>query len=221
MGRLTAAAVACLAAASLVIAPQWVLASPTRPGAPCAHGYSYGGYASRAGVHGVAATISATHAPTVTSGHAAAWVGVGGIHEARSGASAWLQTGIAAFPGRGLRLYIEAVSFRQERTFLDLGPAAPGHRYRFAVVETSPDTWQAALDGRGVGRPAYLPTGGSAWRAVATSESWAAGRARCNTFSYRFDQVSVLAGPAWSPLAEAQRIGNGVSRDGDGFSAVS
>jgi hypothetical protein len=215
------AAAACLAVASLVIAPQWVLASPRRPTAPCTHGYSYAGYASRGGVRGVAATIAAARAPRVASGHAAGWIGVGGIHEARGGASAWLQAGIAAFPGRGLHVYVEEVSFGQRRTFVDLGPAAPGRRHRFVVVETSPDVWQATVDGRVAGTPAYLPTNGGPWPAIATAESWAAGHARCNTFSYRFDDLSVLGRAGWTSLGGAQLVGHRVMRDDRGFSATS
>jgi hypothetical protein len=220
MGRLMVVAAACLAVASLVVAPQWVLASPSKASAPCPRGYTYGGYATRAGVRGVAASIAAKRFPKVTSGHAAAWVGVGGVHEARGGANAWLQAGIAAFPGRGPHLYVEEVSYGEVREFLELAPAARGRRYRVAVVETQPDLWQATIDGRAVGPPAFLPTGGGSWRGVATAESWAAGRAGCNSFGYRFDQVSVLGASGWSRLTEAQVVGRNVRRDRRGFSAT-
>ena len=219
MGRLAVAAAAGLAA--LVLAPHIVFASPARPAAACARGYSYGGYASRTGVRGAAASIAATRVPTVASGHAAAWVGVGGVHQARGGSSAWLQAGVAAFSGQGLRLYVEEVSAGRQREFSDLGRAEPGRRYRVAVVETAPDVWQATVEGRAVGEPAYLPTGGESWRAVATAESWTAGPRRCNSFDYRFDRVAVLAGLGWTPLADAQLVGRGVSREGAGFSAAS
>jgi hypothetical protein len=221
MGRLTVAAAAGVAVASLVVAPQWVLASPTPGGggAPCARGYSYAGYASRAAVRGVVASISATRVPTVASGHAAAWVGVGGVHQARGRESAWLQVGIAAFPGRGLHLYVEAVSLGQARRFLDLGAAAPARSYRVAVVETGPDLWRASIDRRPVGKPAYLPAGTGAWRGIATAESWADGRVRCNRFGYRFERVTTLGATGWNALSEAQLIGRGVIRDLNGFSA--
>jgi hypothetical protein len=217
--RLTVAAAACLAAASLIFAPQWVLASPARHSAPCVHGYSYGGYASRDGVAGIAASVAARGVASVASGHAAAWVGVGGVHQGPRGSNAWLQAGLAAFPGRGLRLYVEEVSPGQAREFVDLGPASVGRSYRVAVTETAPDVWQASLDRRAVGRPAYLPTGGGAWRGVATAESWTAGRAACNSFSYRFDRVSVIRGSSWRTLGDGELVGRGVSRDRYGFSA--
>jgi hypothetical protein len=210
---------ACLAVATFVVAPTWVFASTPKPAAAgCARGYSYGGFASRNGVRGVTASISAERRPAVSSGHAAAWIGVGGIHEARGGANAWLQAGIAAFPHTGLRLYVEEVSLGKQRRFFDLGPAAVGRSYRVAVVETGSDVWQATLDGHAVGEPAYLPTGGGSWRGVATAESWAAGRAACNSYGYRFTGVAVLQ-QTWSALADAETLGRGVSRSGAGFAA--
>jgi hypothetical protein len=218
---LAVVAATCLAVATFVIAPSWVFASTSKPSAVgCARGYTYGGLASRGGVRGVSASIVAQRLPTVTSGHAAAWVGVGGIHEARGGASAWLQAGVAAFPHTGLRLYVEEVSFGKQRHFVDLGPAAVGRSYRVAVVETGRDLWQANVDGRTVGEPAYLPTGGGSWRGVATAESWAAGRAACNSYGYRFDRVAVLDRD-WSAVTRAETLGRGVDRTAGGFAAAS
>ncbi|TML40167.1 MAG: hypothetical protein E6G25_06055, partial [Actinobacteria bacterium] len=94
------AAAAFAAAASSIVAPS--LASPSQATVgPCRHGYAYAGYAGRDGADGVAATISATAPSSVPTGHAAAWVGVGGIHAGPDGASEWLQAGIAAFPRVG------------------------------------------------------------------------------------------------------------------------
>ncbi len=127
------------------------------------HGYSYAGYASRDGVSGVAARIRALRMPSVQSGHAAGWVGVGGIHEGPGGASEWLQAGIAAFPGAGLRLYVESVSRGDGRRFVDLGRAvvgrwAAGHAacnryaYRFDGVSVShASDWSALGDAEAVG----------------------------------------------------------------------
>jgi hypothetical protein len=205
------AAAACVAVASLVAAP-----APASPGAgvrSCARGYSYAGYAGREGSSQVAATIAALSAPSVETGHAAAWVGVGGIHAGRGGKSEWLQAGLAAFPRTGLRLYVESVSRGRRRRFVDLGPAAVGRGYRFSVRETRADIWRAFVNGRAVGKPAYLPTAGGSWRPVVTAESWAAGRASCNRYVYRFGAVSV-------GIARAATIGAPVARARAGFSAT-
>ncbi len=218
--RRAVVAAALVAVASLVVAPS--LASRSQASVvPCIHGYSYAGYASRNGVDGVAARISALRMPSVQTGHAAAWVGVGGIHEGPGGASEWLQAGVAAFPRVGLRLYVEAVSRGERRRFVELGPAVLGRRYRVRVVKTGRDVWRAFVNGRAVGAPAYLPTTRGSWRAVVTAESWAAGRAACNRYAYRFDRVSVSQGASWAALADAETVGAGVSRDRSGFSATS
>jgi hypothetical protein len=213
------AAAACVAVVSLIVAPS--LAAPSQASVrPCTHGYSYAGYAGRDGASGVAATISAPAAPTVLTGHAAAWVGVGGIHAGPGGASEWLQAGIAAFPRVGLRVYVEETTRGEARRFVDLGPAVIGRRYRMRVAETGHDLWRAFVNDRPVGGPAYLPTGGNSWRPVATAESWAAGRAACNRYAYRFDAVSALHAGRWRGFAGAERIGAAGGRARSGFSAI-
>ena len=209
MGCRAVAAAACVAVASLVAAPA--PASPRVSLATCPQGYRYAGYAGRDGSDDVSATIAALSRPSVATGHAAAWVGVGGIHAGRGNASEWLQAGLAAFPRLGLRLYVEEVSRGQARRFVDLGPAVVGRRYRIRVRETGLDVWRAFVDGRAVGRPAYLPPDAGSWRPVVTAESWAAGSAFCNLYAYRFDDVSVR-------LGDAERIGARITRDRSGFS---
>jgi hypothetical protein len=225
VGRVTVAGAALLAVASLIVSPSWVLASPSKATrAACTRGYSYAGFASREGVRGVAASITATELPTVASGHAAAWIGVGGVHEGLDGANEWLQAGIAAFPKTGLRLYVEEVSRGFPRRFVDVGPASRGHSYRIQVVEEARDLWLASIGGRVVGGPAYLPTGGGSWRAVTTTESWAAGRSTCNRYSYRFDRLSVFSGVSWQTPAGSDRLGAPAARvtgGAAGFSAAS
>lgn len=203
------ATAACIAVGSLVAAPA--PASPWAGLRPCTSGYSYSGYAGREGSDDVSAAISAPSLPSVSTGHAAAWVGVGGVHTGLGHASEWLQAGLAAFPRHGLRLYVEDVSRGQARRFVDLGPAVVGRRYRFRVRETGANVWTAFVDGRAVGRPAFLPTGGGSWRPIVTAESWAAGSAACNRYAYRFEDVSV-------GLGGAERIGAPTMRDRSGFS---
>jgi hypothetical protein len=203
----------------LVVPPSPASPSPAGAGA-CTHGYSYSGLAGRDGVSGVAATIFTSELPVVSSGHAAAWVGVGGIREGLGNASEWLQAGIAAFPTAGLHVYVEEVSRGSARRFTDLGPALVGRRYRVRVIETGRDVWRAFVDGQPVGRPAYLPTAGGSWRPVATAESWSTARSPCNRFAYRFEAVSKLQAGTWRSLGEAERLGRSVTRKPSGFSAL-
>ena len=157
MGCRAVAAAACVAVASLVAAPA--PASPRVGLATCAQGYRYAGYAGRDGSDDVSATIAALSRPSVATGHAAAWVGVGGIHAGRGNASEWLQAGLAAFPRLGLRLYVEEVSRGQARRFVDLGPAVVGRRYRIRVRETGLDVWRAFVEGAAVDHPDRDPFG--------------------------------------------------------------
>jgi hypothetical protein len=210
VGSRAVATAACVAVASLVAAPA--PASPRTGVVPCTTGYSYSGYAGRNGSDDVSAAIAAQSRPSVATGHAAAWVGVGGVHAGPGSANEWLQTGLAAFPRLGLRLYVEEVSRGEARRFVDLGAAVVGRSYRFRIRETGNDVWRAFVDGRAVGRPAYLPTGGGSWRPVFTAENWAGGGAGCNRYAYRFANVSVR-------LGGAERIGARVTREGSGFSA--
>ena len=212
------AAAAFAAVASSIVAPS--LASPSQAiVGPCRHGYTYAGYAGRDGAAGVAATISAIAPASVPTGHAAAWVGVGGIHAGPDGANEWLQAGIASFPRVRPRVYVEAVSHGEARRFHDLGPAVVGRRYRVRVVETGRDVWRAFVNGHAVGGPAYLPTAGGSWRPVVTAESWAAGHGACNRYAYEFDAVSTLQTGHWGRLAAAESIGTRVTGNRSSFSA--
>ena len=211
MRRLIAVTAAVLAAASLTVAPAWVRAAPAGTSA-CA-GYAYGGYASRGGVHGIAATVTAVTNPVVASGHAAAWVGVGDKRR-------WLQVGVAAFPRVGLRLYLESRTPGRARSFVDLGPAASGSRYRIAVRETAPDVWAATIEGRAAGREVSLPAPHGAWRGIATAETWSSGDASCSSYGYRFDGVAVLGSSGWIPLTSAERVGHAVRGTSPAFVAA-
>jgi hypothetical protein len=88
------------------------------------------------------------------------------------------------------------------------------------VAEVRANVWQATIDGRPVGRAAYLPPLQGRWRAVATTESWRAGRAGCNHFAYRFESVSVL-GSTWQGLTRAARVGQAIPAGPNAFSARS
>jgi hypothetical protein len=89
------------------------------------------------------------------------------------------------------------------------------------VRETGAGIWRAFVDGRAVGPLAYLPTAAGAWRPMATAESWAAGRAGCNRYAYRFERVAALQRNRWAALANAERIGAVAHGDASAFSTSS
>jgi len=52
----------------------------------------------------VRATITALRQPSVSAGHAAGWIGVGGPGAGPNGEAMWLQTGVAALPGTPVKI---------------------------------------------------------------------------------------------------------------------
>ena len=75
------------------------LAAASSATACAQNGWGYAAVVGRIPSHGVAATLEAESRPAVESGHVAAWVGVGGRGLGAGGSDAWIQVGVAAFPG--------------------------------------------------------------------------------------------------------------------------
>jgi len=155
-------------------------------------GYSYAGYVSSAPVHAVGSTITAERAPQVTGGHVAAWVGVGSLHAGPHRSNEWLQAGLVSYGASTFRLYVESAVPGASRRYFELGRGiAPGERHHIAVVESSPGSWQARVDGRAAGPAVFLPGTERGLPSMATAESWAAAHSRCNGFRFAFDELSL------------------------------
>lgn len=173
-------------------------------------GYAYAGHQATALGRGVRATITQLTRPTVTAGHVAGWVGVGGPGQGANGASQWLQVGIAALPGTAPMLYVEITRARGAPELVPLQDVQVGERHTLAVLELPgrPGWWSASVDGRPVIRPVHLPGSSGRWRPIATAESWNGGRAVCNGFSFRFERVQVAGagGGSWRPFAPGARF---------------
>ncbi len=137
---------------------------------------------------GVRATITALREPSVTAGHAAGWIGLGGKGAGPNGETMWLQTGIAALPRTPLMLYAE-ITRAGQRSGL---PPAPRERagsatsIGLAVLEMNgrPGVWRIWLDGQPVTDPIVLPGSHKRWQPMATAESWNGGVATCNGFQF-------------------------------------
>ena len=71
----------------------------------------------------------------MASGHAAAWIGVGGPDAGPNGEDEWLQVGIAALPGMEPQLYAEVTRPGAESEFLSLEKPLTSARRR---------TWQSS-----------------------------------------------------------------------------
>ena len=194
-------------------------------------GYSYAGLASAERTHGIAATLSAVRAPSVESGHVAAWVGVGGSRAGPGGSDEWLQVGLSAFPGAtASRLYYEVKLPRSAARYVRLGPPLrTGERHRVAVLAlpSRPHWWRVRVDGRPVGTPVFLPASYGRLTPVATGESWDGGEQVCNGYGYRFGRVALAARPggSWRDLSDAYAIEDPgysvIRRPGGSFLAVS
>ena len=161
-------------------------------------GYAYAGHESVRVGSGVRATITALRQPSVTAGHAAGWIGLGGKGAGPNGETMWLQTGIAALPRTPLMLYAEITRAGQDPVFLALRANVQiGDKHRLAVLEMNgrPGVWRIWLDGQPVTDPIVLPGSHKRWQPMATAESWNGGVATCNGFSFRFERVGVAARP--------------------------
>ncbi len=176
-----------------------------------AQGYSYAGHQSRTVAHGVRATIVALRAPTVTAGHVAGWVGLGGPGSGPNGEDQWLQAGIASLPGSAPLLYVEITRAGSGPVFRPIRfDVQAGEPHRIAVSELAgrPSWWRVLVDGRPVTKPISLPGSSGRWKPIATAESWNGGRAVCNGFAFRFEQVGVAArsGGTWRQFVPGYRF---------------
>ena len=200
LSRLTAVAVATLAAACALAAPARSAPSATR----CVKaGYSYAGVQTLAPARGLAARITLTRAAQVTSGHVAAWIGVGGAGQAANGADGWLQVGVSSVPGGETELYYEVTQPGTATTYASLGDVSPGESHLVAVAETAPNTWQVRLDGRPASPAFWLPGSHGKWSPMATTESYDGGVTSCNGYSFEFGDLKSSPAPGvWQPLAK-------------------
>ena len=195
---------------ALVAGAVAALVSAFAPSAwACSRGYSYAGLYSSQPAVGVAASLSMLQLPTVTSGHVAAWVGVGGPGLGPNGADEWLQVGVASFDSSTAHLYYELALPGREPEYVELASGIdPGRVVRVGLLELpfAPGTW-VVISPAGISGPFYLPGSHDAWAPVATAESWAAGGSHCNRSSYRFGRVELAtARGSWHRLRHASRL---------------
>jgi hypothetical protein len=165
-------------------------------------GYAYAGFQSVRTSSGVRATITPLRAATVTAGHAAAWIGLGGPGQGPNGETMWLQTGVTALPQTPTMIYAEITRAGRDPVFLPLLENVQiGESHRLAVLEMNrrPGVWRIWLDGAPVTDPIVLPGSHKRWEPIVTAESWNGGVATCNAFGFRFERVGVAGalGGSW------------------------
>jgi hypothetical protein len=200
LSRLTAVAVATLAAACALAA-----SGQARPGAArCAKaGYSYAGVQATTATRGLSALISIAGTVHVMSGHAAVWLGVGGVGQGANGADEWIQAGIASVPGGTTELYYEVAQAGSAPVYTPLGSVTAAETHRIGVWETSSNTWAVWLDGAQVSPAFSLPGSHAVWMPMALEESYDGGSTSCNAYTFRFDDLKSSAAPGvWGPLTK-------------------
>jgi hypothetical protein len=183
------------------------------------NGYTYAGLASPAMTHGVGARLTAIGAPSVANGHVAGWVGVGGPGQGPNGKDEWIQVGFSGFAGSPQSdLYYEVTRAGSAPRYVEIQHSLPpGTSRRVAVLEVGgqPNAWRVWVNGKPVSKAIYLPSSHGTWRGIATAESWTnSGKAACNGFGYRFDDIQIAqqAGGSWRSLANALPIRTGVNK---------
>ena len=181
-------------------------------------GYSYAGTQSPIGAFGIGALITPLSAATVMSGHIAAWVGVGGPGQGPQGQDEWLQAGLVAFPGtRSGELYYEVALPGSSPTYHQLAAEWQFDKpVRVVVLEmrARPNYWRVWVDGVAVTAPIALPASHDRFRPMASAESLDVGTASCNTFLYRFHDVTIARAPggSWRPLTGGYPIADSATR---------
>jgi hypothetical protein len=177
--------------------------------------YAYAGEQATIAAHGVRATITPLVAAPVTSGHVAAWVGVGGFQSGPRGADVWLQAGVASLPDEPFLLYAEVMragaatpSFMELQTDVEVGES---HRLAVLEIRGRANWWRIWLDGRAATKPMHLAGSSGSWQPVATAESQTTGGEACPVFAFRFASVQVAAalGGSWQVFAHGRRLLDG------------
>jgi len=201
--RLTAVAVATLAAACAFTASAEAARAGTR--ACATTGYSYAGVQAVAPTRGISARIAAVRQARVTSGHVAAWIGVGGPGQGANGSDEWVQVGVAALPGGTTELYYEVAFPNARAAYTSLGAVIPGESHQVSVLESDmPGVWLVWLDGRAVSPPLILPGSHGVWSPMATSESYDGGYTSCNGYGFEFSELQTASLTGWQPLRKTR-----------------
>jgi hypothetical protein len=174
--------------------------------------YSYAGWQAKERSAGAAAIVTSLEEPSVTNGHVAAWIGVGGVGEGPGGTDEWLQVGVSAFSEPGSSsIYYEVAVPRSAPRYVEVASSVPvGVAHRMAVLEMAHRTswWRVWVDGKPVSPPIKLPGSHAAWTPQAVAESWNGGSPSCNRYAFRFSRLLQAGGPggAWAPFRSHVRM---------------
>ena len=197
-----------------VLALVFLVAAPAEAGDASATGcgvqaFSYAGVQADNKANGISATLSTTAPPSVADGHVGGWVGLGGTSAGPGGVSEWIQTGLAAFPSdQTSQMYYEVTVAGGDPRYVELDSSVgAGVSHHFSVLEIAnrKSWWRVWVDGKPVSPPIHLPGSDNAWYPQAVAENWNGGTGACNSYSYRFADVTLAggAGGTWRPLEKS------------------
>jgi hypothetical protein len=196
-----------------ILALAVVAATPAEGGSTAATGcgvptFEYAGIQAANKSHGISATLSPTAAPSVINGHVGGWIGLGGTGAGPRGVAEWIQTGLAAFTSdHTSEMYYEVTVAGHQPEYTELASGIrAGVSHHFAVLEMSHrrSWWRVWVDGKPVSPPIFLPGSDDTWYPQAVAENWNGGTGACNSYSYRFTNVSLaqVDGGVWRPLRQ-------------------
>lgn len=213
---------ATVAAAALALAGSVATAS-----ACGTDGYSYAGIGAPTSGSGISAVITPLGPFSISNGHVAGWVGVGGPGEGPHGTDEWLQVGLSGFPGLTGDVYYEVTTPGQAPAYHEIMANPPADQpYHVAVREDRPNWWRVWFDGQPVSPSIYLPQSHNSFMPIATAESWDGGTGgACNDFLYSFQRVRIAhrAGGQFHPFSGGYKIASPkatVQRAGSAFIAA-
>jgi len=194
------ALVGVLAIACLVLAPSaWAQST-------CDPGLSYSGLVSTNPLAGVHAKLESLQLPTIQSGWAASWVGVGDPKTVSGESSRAIRVGLIAHSESEISLVYQVhrsgqpVKEREVYRYVK-----PSERHSVYVVSSKrhPSRWFIKVDGRRIGNRIHMQPG-AGWRAFTTVESAVLASGECNSLAYEVSNAS---------KAKRQRTRHGIRRD--------
>lgn len=207
VARCKGALVGALATACLFFAPSaWAQSA-------CEPGLSYSGLVSTNPLAGVHAQLATLELPSVQSGWAASWVGVGDPRTVSGAQGRAIRIGLIAHTGDEISLVYEVhragqpVKAREIYRYVKLS-----EKHGVSVVSSKrhPGQWFVKVDGRRVSHKIRMRPG-KGWRAFTTVETAVADSAECNTLAYAVSKAAKAKRQRtrhgykrnWSPLTRA------------------
>jgi len=171
-----------------------------------ASSYAYAGLQADRRASGVAATLVPLETPSVSFGHVAGWIGVGGPASGPGGTDEWIQVGLDSIDNdQTSRMYYEVTVAGSRPKYVELDPSVPaGEKHHYAVLEMAKHKswWRVWVDNKAVTAPIHLPGSHGKWSPQAVAENWNGNKGACNAYDYRFANVRLARQPGgvWRSL---------------------